>query len=117
MGCSSSAGLSFGFVLGGPSAKSDLYLPRCRPEGEVDVFSRHDLIFPWNSRREIAAGSKSRSEAVRHASRRAWHWGTSFVVMVCCPARICSLRSPLACQLSESLIGGSVKGVPCACPK
>ena len=53
--------------------KSALYRPRCRPDGDVVVVSRQDLILPANSCSVISAGSMSRSEATLHVVNSAWH--------------------------------------------
>ena len=92
-------------------------MPRCRPDGEVDVDSFHDLIFPRNSCSVIIAGRTSRSFAALHACSSAAHCGTSSIKDGKVPAKISSLCVVLADHVMLSLKGGRVKGVPSACPK
>lgn len=66
-----SSGFSSASIWCGPCVKRDLYRPKWRPDGDVDVFSFQTLIFPLKSSKVIMSGSISRSEAARHASSSA----------------------------------------------
>lgn len=105
------------FWLCGPGAKRDLYIPRCRPDGDVDVVSFHVVIFPRNSCSVIIAGRTSSSEAALHDWRMADNCGISLKLTTVEPARMSLQWEVLAGQLIVSQNGSRVKGVPEACPK
>ena len=109
------------FVVASRASKfgsSALYLPRCRPDGEVVVNSRQLFIFPLNSLQVISAGNAFNSVAARHASSKAWHCGMLCIDSIWeCPFKISLAVTVSAAQLMSLDSGISVKGVPCACPK
>lgn len=66
--------------VSGSFVKRDLYRPRCLPDGEVVVDSRHVLKRPRNCSIVISVGRMSRSVVALQASRSAMHCGVDVIV-------------------------------------
>jgi hypothetical protein len=57
-----------------------LYRPRCRPDGDVVVDSRHEVKRPRNCSIVMSTGRMSRSVAAWQASKSAAHCGVDDIV-------------------------------------